>query len=190
MTLKLVPHRIPRGGWDNQFNVFGPDLRELFVKRATLLRSVTIVFNEDTKVENHEYVAKLGGFDAIPLLRQLTNLELTNVCLRGLTLLATLQDCTSQIISLKLCRLKLCPIHRYDPWRFYDPWRSRTRTHDESYMLDMMTMIGRMTNLCRLHITCGKLEDHHISVLHPICLQREELELIGELVHWKGQKNS
>ena len=81
MTLKLGPHRSPRGGWDNQFNVFGPDLRELFVKRATLLRSVTIVFNEDTKVENHEYVAKLGGFDAIPLLRKLTNLELTNVCL-------------------------------------------------------------------------------------------------------------
>ena len=51
MTLKLGPHRSPRGGWDNQLNVFGPDLRELFVKRATLLRSVTIVFNEDTKVE-------------------------------------------------------------------------------------------------------------------------------------------
>ena len=98
-------------------------------------------------------------------------------------MLAILRDSTSQIISLKLCRLKLYPIHRYDPWRFTMP------THDESSMLDVMTMIARMTNLCRLHITCGKLEDHHISVLHPICPQLEELELRGELVHWIGPQS-
>ena len=113
------------------------------------------------------------GMEDLTLLNQLTNLELTNVCIQGSQLLTTLAS-TDQLIYLKLCRMRLYQLNLWDQFS----------------MFDLMKMIARITRLCCLHLdtSCGLFEDDHVSVLLPICSQLQELELIDDR-KWKSPQS-
>ena len=180
ITLKFAPY----GGWIREFYVHGSTLRDIFEKRATVLRSVAIVVADQTEEEYHDKLLFDGGFDSLHLLNQLTNLELTNVCIRSSQLLTTLAS-TNKLISLKLCRMRLYPHHRRS-WNFMV---YRVPTWDQFSMLDLMKAIARIRRLRCLHLTSEIIEDDHVSALLPICSQLQQLDLIGNS-YWKVSRLS
>ena len=103
---KITLNFTPYCAWINRFYIHGSTLTELFEKRATVLWSVAIVIDDGTNEKFHEHLSMEGGFESLHLLNQLTNLELTNVCIQCLQLLTTLAS-TDQLVSLKLYKMRL-----------------------------------------------------------------------------------